>query len=162
MSNKTRFLRIVFFFLVRLTAVEIGIQFISPSDSIYNYVSNQTDYNLLYRSLRSNNGSIQLHENQLIRLTCAVLRALPAVSLHFPFGIDHRIERNLTIENNDKTYRTILVLILRIHRHFHKRLFHCEASQIETINNEKKQKSRRVRSNIIQMDVACKYIDNIM
>jgi len=76
--------------------------------------------------------------------------------LNFPFDIDYRIERNSTIENDDKTYRTILVLILRINRYFHKRLFHCEAIQKQIIKNENKQEQLRIRSNTLQMDVACK------
>jgi hypothetical protein len=87
-----------------------------------------------------------------------VSRALPAVSLYFPFDIDYRVERNSTIENDDKTYRTILVLILRINRFFHKRIFHCEAIQTQIINNENEQKQYRALSNSLQMDVACKYL----
>jgi hypothetical protein len=143
-------------FLVRLTTVELGIQYITSYDLTNDYISNQTDHNLPHQSLISNNRHINLRENQLIRLTCVVSRALPAACLHFPFDIDYRIERNSTIENVDKTYRTILVLILRINRYFHQRLFHCEATQIQIINNENKQEQIRIRSNTLQMDVACK------
>jgi hypothetical protein len=100
---------------------------------------------------------VNLRENQLIRLTCVVSRALPAAILHFPFDVDYRIERNSTIENDDKTYRTILVLIVRINRYFHKRQFHCEAIQIQTLNNQNTYEQIRIRSNALQIDVACKY-----
>jgi hypothetical protein len=69
------------------------------------------------------------------------------------------VEKNSTIQNDDKTYRTILVLTLRINRSFHKRIFHCEAIQTQIINDENKQQQpppRRVLSNTLQMDVACK------
>jgi hypothetical protein len=147
------------FCLVRLTTVELGTQLISSYDSINEYIPNQTDPNLLHQSLILNNGRIHLRENQLIRLTCVVSRALPAASLHFPFDIDYRIERNSTIENNDKTYRTILVLILRINRSFQKHIFHCEATQRQIINNDNKPNQLRILSNTLQMDVACKYSD---
>ncbi|CAF3682043.1 unnamed protein product [Rotaria sp. Silwood1] len=144
--------------LLRLTTVEFGAQLISSYDSTNDHLSNQTDHNLLHQSLRSNNGSIYLREHQLIRLTCVVSRALPAAILHFPFHIDYHIERNSTIENDDKTYRTILVLILRINRYFHKRTFHCEATQSRIYNNnnnnENQQEQYRILSNILQMDVA--------
>lgn len=106
--------------------------------------------------MKPNNGSIYIRENQLIRLTCVVSRAFPAAILHFPFDIDYHIERNSTIENDDKTYRSILVINLRINRHFHKRIFHCEATQQQISNNENNQEQYRVFSNILQMDVACK------
>lgn len=107
--------------------------------------------------MRSHNGSIYLREHQLIRLTCVVSRALPAAILHFPFDIDYHIERNSTTENDDNTYRTILVLILRINRYYHKRLFHCEATQSLNNDNENQHEHYRILSNILQMDVACKY-----
>ncbi|CAF3767718.1 unnamed protein product [Rotaria sordida] len=141
--------------IVRLITVEFIGQLISSYNSINDHISNQTDHNLLSQSLRLNNGSIYLHEHQLIRFTCVVLRALPAVSLHFPFHIDYHIEKNSTIENDDKTYRTILILIIRINRYFHKRIFHCEAIQKHlNNNNEKQQEQHRILSNILQMDVA--------
>ncbi len=95
----------------------------------------------------------------MIRVTCVVSRALPAAYIHFPFDIDYRIEKNSTIENDDKTYRTILVFILRINRFFHKRIFHCEAIQTQLINDENKQQQQqhRVLSNTLQTDVVCKY-----
>ncbi|CAF2879252.1 unnamed protein product [Rotaria sp. Silwood2] len=138
----------------RLTTVEFGAQLISSYDSTNNHISNQTDHNLLHQSLRSNNGSIYLREHELIRLTCVVSRALPAAILHFPFHIDYYIERNSTIENDDKTYRTILILILRINRYFHKRIFHCEATQIKIHDNDNQQEQHRILSNILQLDVA--------
>ncbi len=70
------------------------------------------------------------------------------------------MEKNSTIENDDKTYRTILVLILRINRYFHKRSFHCEAIQTQLNNHENKQQQQhyhRILSNTLQMDVICKY-----
>ena len=71
------------------------------------------------------------------------------------------MERNSTIENDDKTYRTILVLILRVNRYLHKRTFHCQATQLQIINNESKQeKFLRILSNTLKMDVACKYRNN--
>ncbi|CAF0986525.1 unnamed protein product [Rotaria magnacalcarata] len=140
--------------MVRLTTVELGAQLISSHDSINDYISNQTDHNLLHQSLRSYNGSIYLREHQLIRLTCVVSRALPAAILHFPFDIDYHIERNSTIENDDNTYRTILVLILRINRYYHKRIFHCEATQSSNNNNETQYEQHRILSNILQMDIA--------
>jgi hypothetical protein len=133
------------FFVVRLTTVELGIQYDS------------TNQNFSYQLLTGNNRFINLRENQLIRLTCVVSRALPAAILHFPFDIDYRLERNSTIENDDQTYRTILVLIIRIHRNFHQRLFSCQATQLQISNDENKQEQIRIRSNILQMDVACKY-----
>jgi len=96
----------------------------------------------------------------LIRLTCVISRALPAAYLHFPFDIEYRVEKNSTIQNDDKTYRTILVLTLRINRYLHKRKFHCEAIQTQFINDENKQQQQqqhRILSNILQMDVVCKY-----
>ncbi len=129
--------------LVRLATVELGVQYEHP-----------TNENL---SQPSNNQLVNLRENQQIRLTCVVSRALPAAILHFPFDVDYRIERNSTIENDDKTYRTILVLIVRINRYFHKRLFHCEAIQIQNLNNENTYEQIRIRSNTLQIDVACKY-----
>ncbi len=92
----------------------------------------------------------------MIRLTCVVLRALPAAYIHFPFDIEYRVERNSTQENDDKTYRTIVVLILRINRYFHTRTFHCEAIQAHANNDETKQQYHRILSNSIQMDVICK------
>lgn len=138
--------------------------------------SNQTDKNhhhhhqsssghFLFNSLLSNSGPIRLREHQLIRLTCVVSRALPAVHLHFPFDdIDYRVEKNSSIENDDKTYRTILILILRIHRSLHQRRFHCEAIQSQLTNNENKPaeqpsvqlEQHRVLSNNLQLDVVCK------
>jgi hypothetical protein len=86
-----------------------------------------------------------------------VSRALPAAYIHFPFDIEYRVEKNSTIQNDDKTYRTIVVLILRINRSFHKRTFHCEAIQRHLINDEnKQQQDHRILSNSIQMDVVCK------
>lgn len=107
----------------------------------------------------SNNGHLRLRENQLIRFTCVVSRALPVAYLHFPFDIEYRVEKNSTIQNDDKTYRTILVLILRINRYFHKRTFHCEAIQTQLNNDETKQEQQqyhRILSNQVQMDVVCK------
>ncbi len=91
----------------------------------------------------------------MIRLTCVVSRALPAAYLYFPFDIEYRVEKNSTIENDDKTYRTIVVLILRINRYFHKRSFYCEAIQTYTINNDTNQ-HHQILSNSLQMDVVCK------
>jgi hypothetical protein len=118
-------------------------------------------------SLPSNNGHVRLREHQLIRLTCVVARALPAVQLFFPFDIDYRVEKNSSSENDDKTYRTVLVLLLHIHRSFHRRSFHCEAIQSQLSNNENKYNeaneqqqvlppTNRVLSNTLQMDVLCK------
>jgi hypothetical protein len=152
--------------LVRLTTVELGAQLLSSSDSILIQSFNQTDKDLLHQSsssahflfnsLSSNNGQLRLREHQLIRLTCVVSRALPAAYINFPFDIDYRVEKNSTQENDDKTYRTIVVFILRINRYFHKRTFHCEAIQTHVINDETKQ-HHRILSNSIQMDVVCKY-----
>ena len=169
--NKRIFIR-SFFFLVRLNTVEVGAQLISPYESSFGHSTNQTDKNLLFHqssssahflfnSLDANNGPLRLREHQLIRLTCVVSRALPAAHLHFPFDVDYRVEKNSTIENDDKTYRTILVLILRIHRSFHQRPFLCEATQSQLTNNENKQAEQsslehRVFSNSLQMDVVCK------
>jgi hypothetical protein len=155
-----------------VTTVELGAQLLSSYDSSVVHVANQTDTNLvlhqssssthfLFNSLPSNHGHIRLREHQLIRLTCVVSRALPAAHLHFPFDIDYRIEKNSTIENIDRTYRTILVLILHIHRSFHRRHFHCEAIQSQLNNHENKQlqtleQHHRVLSNTLQMDVVCK------
>ncbi|CAF0811340.1 unnamed protein product [Rotaria sordida] len=154
---------------VRLTTVELGAQLLSSYDSTISHTSNQTDKNLLHQSsspthillntLSSNNEHIRLRENQLIRLTCVVIRALPAAYIHFPFDIEYRIEKNSTILNDDKTYRTILVLILRINRYFHKRIFHCEATQSELINDEnqqqqqRQQQQHRILSKKLHMDV---------
>jgi hypothetical protein len=149
---------IVKYILVRLTTVELGAQLLSSYDLINDHIINQTD---LQQSLTPNNGYLNLRENQLIRLTCIVSRALPAAILHFPFDIDYRVERNSTIENDDKTYQSILVLILRINRFLHKRIFHCQATQLEIVNNEYKQdKYLRILSNTLQIDVACKYRNN--
>lgn len=127
--------------LVRLSSVELGVQY----ESNDNHWLNQTDRNHSQRLLK-------LRENQLIRLTCVVSRALPAAILHFPFDVDYRIERNSTIENDDQTYRSILVLILRINRYFHQRLFFCQAIQYPIQQDEQ----IRIRSNVLQIDVACK------
>ncbi|CAF1365858.1 unnamed protein product [Adineta steineri] len=140
--------------IVHLTTVELGTQLITSYDSTTDHKLNQTDSNLLQHSIILNNGHIQIHENQLIRLTCVVSRALPAAILYFPFDIDYRIEKNITIENDDKTYRTILVIILRINRHLHKRIFHCQAIQNSKINNGNNQKQLRILSNTLQMDVS--------
>ena len=139
---------------------------LSSSETTFIQSSNQTDRDLprqsstqfLFNSIASNNGQLRLRENQLIRLTCVVSRALPAASIHFPFDIDYRLERNSTIENDDRTYRTIVVLILRINRFYHRRSFFCEAIQNDPINDEKKQQQQqhRIRSNSLQMDVVCK------
>ncbi|CAF4568039.1 unnamed protein product [Rotaria sp. Silwood1] len=150
---------------VRLTTVELGAQLLSSYDSTISHTSNQTDKNLLHQSssatqissntLSLNSEHIRLRENQLIRLTCVVTRALPAAYIHFPFDIEYRVEKNSTTLNDDKTYRTIVVLILRINRHFHKRLFHCEGIQSESINNEnqQQQKQNRILSKKLHMDV---------
>ncbi|CAF0988277.1 unnamed protein product [Adineta steineri] len=150
---------------VRLTTVELGAQLLSSHDSTITYTSNQTDKDLfhqssssthlLFYSLLSNNGQIRLRENQLIRITCVVSRALPAAYIYFPFDIEYRVEKNSTIENDDKTYRTILIITLRINRHFHQRLFHCEASQTQFINDENKQEQQSppILSNKFQTDV---------
>ena len=94
----------------------------------------------------------------MIRLTCIVLRALPAAYIHFPYDIEYRVEKNSTIENDDKTYRTILVLIIRINRFLHKRSFHCEAlqEQLNNDDNNKQEQYHRIHSNKLQMDVVCK------
>ena len=167
-GNRSKTREIILFeiyILVHLTTVELGAQLLSSYDSTITHTSNQTDNNLLHQSsssthfhfnsLSSNNGQLRLRENQLIRLTCVVSRALPAASLHFPFDIEYSTERNSTIQNDDKTYRTILVLTLRINRHFHKRTFHCEAIQTQLINDGNKQ--YRKLSNTLEMDVVCKY-----
>ncbi|CAF3221358.1 unnamed protein product [Rotaria sp. Silwood2] len=149
---------------VRLTTVELGAQLLSSYDSTISHTSNQTDKNLLHQSssathipfntLSSNSEHIRLRENQLIRLTCVVTRALPAAYIHFPFDIEYRVEKNSTTLNDDKTYRTIVILILRINRHFHKRIFHCEAIQSETINDEKQQQQQnRILSKKLHIDV---------
>ncbi|UJR14833.1 hypothetical protein I4U23_001818 [Adineta vaga] len=140
--------------IVRITTVELGAQLISNQDSTKDYLLNQTDPNLVQQSLILTNGHIHIRENQLIRLTCVVSRALPAATLHFPFDIDYRVERNSTIENNDKTYRTILVLIVRINRSLHKRTFYCQANQLPTIKVEQNVQQLRILSNTLQMDVA--------
>ena len=124
---------------MRLTTVELGVQYDHPTNA--NTSSRLANARLL-----------NLRENQFLRLTCVVSRALPAALLHFPFDVDYRLERNSTIENDDRTYRTILVLIVRIDRFFHQRHFHCEAIQIPTLNHE----HIRIRSNALQIDVACK------
>lgn len=142
---------------------------LSSSETIFIQTSNQTDSHLRHQSSThllfnsispSNHEHLRLRENQLIRLTCVVSRALPAATLHFPFDIDYRVERNSTTENDDRTFRTILVLILRITRIFHRRAFFCEAIQQDPINDEKKQQQQqqqhRIRSNSLQMDVVCK------
>lgn len=129
------------FVSVRLSTVELGVQYESHDDQWLN------------RTSRNHSGLfVNLRENQLIRLTCVVSRALPAAFLHFPFDVDYRIERNSSIENDDKTYRTILVLILRINRFLHQRLFFCQASQFQHYHHE----HIRIRSNPLQIDVACK------
>ena len=130
-----------FCILVRLSSVELGVQYQFHDD----HWLNRTDRNHSQRLLN-------LRENQLIRLTCVVSRASPAVSLHFPFDVDYRIERNSTIENDDQTYRTILVLILRINRYYHQRLFFCQAIQHQIRHDEQ----IRIRSNVLQINVACK------
>lgn len=139
--------------LVRLKTVEFGAQLISSYNSINDYISNKTDDNISHQSLRSSNGSIYLREHQLIRLTCVVARALPLAILDFPYNIEYHTERNSTIENDDNTYRTILVLIVRVNRHFHKRIFHCEATQIL---NDNESEQNRILSNAVQFDVSCK------
>ena len=112
---------------------------------------------ILFNSLLFNSGRIRFRENQLIRLTCVVARALPIAYLYFPFDIEYRIEKNLTILNDDKTYRTILVLVLLVSRNYHGQLFHCEAIQRQVINDENQQQHCRVLSNKLEMDVVCKY-----
>lgn len=103
-----------------------------------------------------------MRENQLIRLTCVVTRALPAAYLHFPYDIEYRVEKNITVLNEDKTFRTVLVLLLRINRHLHKRTFHCEATQSELINHENQQQQQhRVYSKKLRMDVLCKLKMNV-
>ncbi|CAF0878185.1 unnamed protein product [Adineta ricciae] len=158
---------------VRLTTVELAAQLLTTHDSAISSVSNQTDKDLshqssssnhfLFYSLLSNNGHIRLRENQLIRLTCVVSRALPAAIIHFPFDIDYRVEKNTTLENDDQTYRTIVIIILRLNRFFHKRTFHCEAVQSQLIGDENKQDQQQqgeeqqpqhqVLSNTFQTDV---------
>ncbi|CAF3351027.1 unnamed protein product [Rotaria socialis] len=151
---------------VRLATVELGVQLLSSYDSPISHTSNQTDKNLLHQSssslpnhtlfnsLSSNNDHIRLRENQLIRITCVVTRSLPTAYLHFPYDIEYRIEKNSTILNDDKTYRTILVLVLRINRSFHKRIFQCEATQTELINHENQQQHHhRIYSNKLWLDV---------
>ncbi|CAF1583519.1 unnamed protein product [Adineta ricciae] len=162
---------------IRLTTVELAAQLLTTHDSAISSVSNQTDKDLshqssssnhfLFYSLLSNNGHIRLRENQLIRLTCVVSRALPAAIIHFPFDIDYRVEKNTTLENDDQTYRTIVIIILRLNRFFHKRTFHCEAVQSQLIGDENKQDQQQqgeeqqpqhqVLSNTFQTDVVCKY-----
>lgn len=146
---------------------------ISSYDSSFLKTTNQTDNDLsvhqssssthfLFNSLGLNHGHVRLRENQLVRLTCVVSRALPAAQLHFPFDVDYRVEKNSTLENDDKTFRTILVLTLHIHRSFHQRSFYCEAIQSQLTNNENKQAQesstlqQRVFSNRLQMDVVRK------
>lgn len=157
-----------FYILVRLTTIEVGAQILSY-DSAISHTLNQTDKNLLYQSsslahshfnaLQSNSDHIRLRDNQLIRITCVVTRALPAAYLHFPFDVEYRVEKNSTTLNDDKTFRTVLVLNLRVNRHFHKRQYHCEASQTQIINDENQQQQQqehRVSSKKLQMDVVCK------
>lgn len=136
--------------------MEFGAQLITNQDSTRDLPSNVTSPNLIQQSLKLNNGHIHIRENQLIRFTCVVARALPAATLQFPFDIDYRVERNSTIENIDKTYRTILVLILRANRSLHKRTFHCQAIQIPSIKSEQHAPQLRILSNTLQLDVACK------
>ncbi|UJR31889.1 hypothetical protein I4U23_019363 [Adineta vaga] len=152
---------------IRLTSVELGAQILSTHDSSIPSISNQTNKDLLHQSsssthflfysLLSNNGHIRLHENQLIRITCVVSRALPAATIHFPFDIEYRVEKNSTIENDDKTYRTIVIITLRLNRFFHKRTFHCEAVQTQLIDEESKQQEQQqqhqILSNTFQTDV---------
>ncbi|CAF1279939.1 unnamed protein product [Adineta ricciae] len=140
--------------IVRPLTVELGAQLIINQDSSRDLPSNATSPNLIQQSLKLNNGHIHIRENQLIRFTCVVARALPAATLHFPFDIDYRVERNSTIENNDKTYRTILVLILRINRPLHKRTLHCQAVQTPSIKSEQHAPQLRILSNTLQLDVA--------
>jgi len=145
-KKKRNIFFLLLFVLVRLTTVELGVQYESTNEYL-------PQTNLSYQSLLLNNRFISLRENQYIRLTCVVSRAYPAATLHFPFDVDYRLERNTTIENDDQTYRTILVLIIRITRQLHKRLFHCQATQI---TNDKQNEQIRIHSNTLQMDVACK------
>ena len=142
--------------LVRPLTVELGAQLITNQDSSRDLPSNATSSSFIQQSLKLNNGHIHIRENQLIRFTCVVARALPAATLHFPFDIDYRVERNSTIANNDKTYRTILVLILRINRPLHKRTLHCQAIQTPSIKSEQHAPQLRILSNTLQLDVACK------
>ena len=166
-------------FLVRLTSVELGAQLLSPyesslhSSSSLNYTekthqSSSTNHFLVQPLTTSDHGQIRLREHQYLRVTCVVARALPAVTLTFPFDIDYRIEKNLTSQNDDQTYRTILVLILHIHRSHHRRQFHCEATQNQLNSNDGLESvspsvteqaysvQHRVLSNTLQMDVLCK------
>ena len=142
---------------MRLTTVELGTQFVSSYDANNDYLPNKTDDNLFHQSLTSNNEYIHLRENQLIRLTCVVSRALPAAILHFPFEIDYRTLRNSTIENADQTYRTILVLILRINRYYHQRKILLSSNAIFKESIMKINTNKLPSSPIhYKMDVACK------
>ena len=93
------------------------------------------------------NGHIDLRENQVLRITCAVGRARPAAYLSFSSTIDYRIERNSTIENDDQTYRTVLVVIIRVNRSHDQRLIYCQGNQNDDL---------LVRSNPLLINVACK------
>ena len=138
--------------------MELGAQFLSSDESIIDPLSpppsssNQTKKQAFHQSSSSNNGYVHLREHQLLRLTCVVARARPAASLHFPFDIDYRLERNSTTENNDQTFRTILVLTIPVDRRHHQRLFFCQAIQRDSPLHE----DQHVRSNTLLMDVACK------
>ena len=123
--------------LVRLNNVQFGLQSLS-SDS---FLSNDN------ASLSSRRSYIHLREDQLIRLTCVVARARPAAILSFPFDLDYQLERNSSEENNDQTYRSILVFIVRLDRRHHRKHFFCQAQQNESV----------IRSNDLFFDVACKF-----
>jgi hypothetical protein len=134
-----------------LTTVELGVQFVSSDESIS--IDSLSTRNHT-QSSDSKHGYIHVRENQLIRLTCVVSRARPAASLHFPFDIDYQLERNSTSQNDDQTYRTILVLILRIHRRQHQGLFYCQAIQHHNHTDDE----HHSRSNTLSMDVSCKLL----
>ena len=164
-----------------MTSVELGAQLISPyesslhSSSSLNHTekthqSSSTNHFLVQPLTTSDYGQIRLREHQYLRVTCVVARALPAVTLTFPFDIDYRIEKNITSQNDDQTYRTILVLVLHIHRSYHRRQFHCEATQNQLNSNDGLESvspateqvysvQHRVLSNTLQMDVLCKCTD---
>lgn len=164
----------LYIYLVRLTTIELGAQILSSSSSTtYNSIkplrTNHTDKNLpqyqssLTKNFLSNKLSLKTEhlrsrENQLIRLTCLVSRAYPAARIDLPFDINYRVEKNSTIENSDKTFRTLLVLLITVDRYLHKRSFHCEASQRQFNHDENKQQSNqhRILSNSLQIDVLCK------
>lgn len=134
--NEKKQQRQIFSILVVLSTIEIGAQIVSSDEYSFN------------KSSIPSKSRVDLRENQFLRLTCVVSRARPAAAIDFSRDVDFRLERNSTIENDDQTFRTIVVVTIRVNRSHDQRSIFCRANQKESLI---------VESMPILLNVSCKF-----